>query len=166
MGRAMGVQWACNGRAMYTRGKQKDRRSVGRLLGTVARHVGRRRSHDVSLQASAQAVSVNRDCARLVAEPLGMFLPLCWQMLAARLRIAATAARTLGVGVRSATRLSRALSAVADSLPTGAPAKARLPTSTHNEKSQGIKSGEYRGHGMVLIPKRPSPQWPACSADG
>ena len=166
MGRAMGVQWACNGRAMYTRGKHEDKRSAGRLLGTFGRQVGRRGSHDVSLQASAQAVSVNRDCARLVAQSLGMFLPWCWQILAGRLRIAATAARTLDVGVRSATRLSRALSVVADSLPTGAPTKARLPMSTHNEKSPGIKPGEYRGHGVLLIPKRSSPQWPACSADG
>ena len=171
MGRAMGVQWACNGRAMgvqctHVANRRTTDRSVGRLLGSFDRHVGQRRSHDVSLQASAQAVSVNRDCARLVAQSLGMFLPWCWQILAGRLRIAATAARTLDVGERSATRLSRALNAVAESLPTGAPAKARLSMSTNREKSLGMKPGEYRGHGMLLIPRCSSPRWPACSADG
>ena len=89
-----------------------------------------------------------------LSQSMAMSLPFASEIALARMRIASTAARTVIDEVRSATRRRRGLKAVADSAPAGAMASMRLLMSSHGQKSKGIMSGEYRGHGIVLICRR------------
>ena len=85
------------------------------------------------------------------AQSLAMSLPFAFQIWSARDRIASTADLTVVVDVRNAVRRRRALNAFADSRPPGALLSMRLLMSFQRLKSNGIKSGEQRGHAIVFI---------------
>ncbi len=71
-----------------------------------------------------------------------MSRPLASQICFARERVASTAARTIAVGVRSATRRRRALNDPCDSLPLGAASAMRFSMFAQRQKSKGMRSGE------------------------